>query len=81
MKPDESRPLANPIIGAYHKYVGAQNDEDDRQLQEYVRSVRDRQQRKADEIRTAVENAIKETEANRRVCWDRDTIRNLNRVR
>lgn len=43
--------------------------------------IRTIQQRKSDEIRIAVADAIKKTEANSRICWDRDTIRNLNRVR
>ena len=38
-------------------------------------------ERRNDEINKAVADAIKQTAVNRRVCWDRDTIRNINRVR
>lgn len=43
--------------------------------------IRTIQQRKKDEIDKAVADAIKQTKENQLVCWDRDTIRNLNRVR
>lgn len=39
------------------------------------------QEKKANDIREAVNAAIKQSETNRRICWDADTIRNINRVR